>query len=99
MSQRVVFNASGLLPELLPVFDGCSASGEVMIDRKVDSDAPGPGTRLSDTIVLAIGIKARSELAMQFDGLAPQVFKIGDCVKPRKIYDAFHEAWNVVFSF
>jgi 2,4-dienoyl-CoA reductase-like NADH-dependent reductase (Old Yellow Enzyme family)/thioredoxin reductase len=53
----------------------------------------------ADSIILAVGTAPNSELAQQFDCLAPQVFRIGDCVAPRKIYDAFHEAWQVVFSF
>jgi pyruvate/2-oxoglutarate dehydrogenase complex dihydrolipoamide dehydrogenase (E3) component len=52
----------------------------------------------ADTIILAVGTAPNSKLAQQFDYLAPQVFRIGDCVAPRKIYDAFHEAWQVVFS-
>jgi 2,4-dienoyl-CoA reductase-like NADH-dependent reductase (Old Yellow Enzyme family)/thioredoxin reductase len=53
----------------------------------------------ADSVILAVGTAPNSELASRFDGLAPQVFRIGDCVAPRKIYDAFHEAWQVVFSF
>jgi 2,4-dienoyl-CoA reductase-like NADH-dependent reductase (Old Yellow Enzyme family)/thioredoxin reductase len=74
--------------------DRCHEGVVVCVDgskREVEFDA--------DTVILAVGTAPNSELAKQFVGLAPKVFRIGDCVAPRKIYDAFHEAWQVVFSF
>lgn len=53
----------------------------------------------ADSVVLATGLQARREGAARFRGLVPQVFTIGDCVQPRKIYNAFREAWVAVFSF
>ena len=53
----------------------------------------------ADSVVLATGLRARQEIAAKFKGLVPQTFIIGDCVQPRKIYDAFREAWVTVFSF
>jgi 2,4-dienoyl-CoA reductase-like NADH-dependent reductase (Old Yellow Enzyme family)/thioredoxin reductase len=50
----------------------------------------------ADTVVLATGVRARRDLVRQFDDLAPEVYSIGDCNEPRKIYDAFREAWLTV---
>jgi len=53
----------------------------------------------ADTVVLATGLRSRQEEAIKYEGLAPKVIRIGDCVQPRKIYHAFREAWTAVFSF
>ena len=52
----------------------------------------------ADTVVLAVGLKARKELAEKFRGLAPEVYVIGDCVEARKIYHAFEDAWRAVLA-
>lgn len=52
----------------------------------------------ADTIVSALGLKARKKEAEAFYGIAPQTFAIGDCVEARKVYHCFHEAWNAVFN-
>ena len=47
------------------------------------------------TAVMAIGATANTQL---YDGLlaaVPEVFHIGDCKQPRKIYDAIHEGWRL----
>jgi 2,4-dienoyl-CoA reductase-like NADH-dependent reductase (Old Yellow Enzyme family)/thioredoxin reductase len=53
----------------------------------------------ADSVVLAVGLKPRSDIVDRFEGLAPQVYKVGDCIKARKIQDAFASAWRAVFSF
>jgi 2-enoate reductase len=53
----------------------------------------------ADSVVLAWALQPRHDAVAQLEGLTSQVFKIGDCVQPRKIYHAFREAWNVIFSF
>ena len=52
----------------------------------------------ADSVVLATGLQSREDVYARFEGLAPRVFKVGDCVKPGKIYDAFRDAWHAVFS-
>jgi 2,4-dienoyl-CoA reductase-like NADH-dependent reductase (Old Yellow Enzyme family)/thioredoxin reductase len=51
----------------------------------------------ADTIILALGLEPvkRGE---EFDNLAPEVYKIGDCVEGRRIYNAFEDAWRVALS-
>lgn len=48
----------------------------------------------ADTVVYATGLAPIPN--KQFENLAPQVFKIGDAVQGRKIFQCFHEAWYAV---
>ncbi len=52
----------------------------------------------ADTVVLATGLGARTEVVEQFKGLAPEVYVIGDCVEARKIYHCFEDAWRVALQ-
>ncbi|MEM2958267.1 MAG: FAD-dependent oxidoreductase, partial [Candidatus Jordarchaeaceae archaeon] len=49
----------------------------------------------ADTVVLAVGTVPNSELIDQLEGLAPEVYAIGDCVQPRKAFEAVHEAAEI----
>jgi len=51
----------------------------------------------ADTIILALGLEP-AKGGEEFDNLAPEVYKIGDCVKGRRIYNAFEDAWRVALS-
>jgi len=53
----------------------------------------------AESLVLATGLHANQEGSAGFEGLTPLLFKIGDYVQPRKIYNSFSEAWKAVFSF
>ncbi len=46
----------------------------------------------ADTVVLARGYVSRKELHAALAGQVPELFALGDCVKPRQIRDAVHEA-------
>ncbi len=46
------------------------------------------------TVVFATGLGSRP--TVEFDNIAPQVFKIGDAVAGRKIFNALHDAWFAV---
>jgi len=48
-----------------------------------------------DRIVLAIGYKPENSLFNALKGKVPELFVIGDCVKPRKAYEAIHEGFEV----
>ncbi len=50
----------------------------------------------ADTVVSAVGFKPKN--AKEYAGAAPMVYAIGDCVAPRKIFNAFEEAWRVVLK-
>lgn len=51
-----------------------------------------------DTVIAAVGFKPRNGKLQDFAGIAPQVYAVGDCVEPRKIYNAFEEAWRAVLK-
>lgn len=48
------------------------------------------------TVVLAVGAKSGNHLAEALKGVAPQVHPIGDCVQPRDIFEAIHDANDLV---
>lgn len=52
----------------------------------------------ADSIVLAMGLRARKEKVAELRRLVPEteVFVVGDCQKPRGIFSANHEAFNAV---
>jgi thioredoxin reductase len=52
----------------------------------------------ADSVVLATGLEARMDVVEQFKGLAPEVYGVGDCVKARKIYNCFEDAWRVALQ-
>lgn len=75
---------------------GCKVT-EVKPDGVVYTDSDGNEKVLSaDTIVSATGLQADRASAGIFENAAPKVVCIGDCVKGRKIFDCFHEAWFAV---
>jgi 2,4-dienoyl-CoA reductase-like NADH-dependent reductase (Old Yellow Enzyme family)/NADPH-dependent 2,4-dienoyl-CoA reductase/sulfur reductase-like enzyme len=52
----------------------------------------------ADTVVLATGVRAREEKVAELRRLIPEteVFVIGDCLRPRTLAAATHEAFNAV---
>ncbi len=46
-----------------------------------------------DTVVIALGFESRNALVSEFEKLNIPVYTIGDCVKPRRVYDAMHEGF------
>ena len=58
-------------------------------------DKEGQSYKLEvNTVILATGLRARREIVEEFKGLPPEVYFIGDCVKARKIYNCFEDAWR-----
>jgi 2,4-dienoyl-CoA reductase-like NADH-dependent reductase (Old Yellow Enzyme family)/thioredoxin reductase len=49
----------------------------------------------ADSVVLALGMKAPIDVVEAFQGLAAEVYAIGDCVSPRRLINAMHEAFNL----
>ena len=54
-----------------------------------------PYTINADTIVIATGATANEKLIRELQGKVPELYSIGDCVKPRKIIDAISEGANI----
>jgi len=46
----------------------------------------------ADTVVLAVGSRSENALGEQLSGLMPEIYKVGDCVEPRGVLSAIHEA-------
>jgi 2,4-dienoyl-CoA reductase-like NADH-dependent reductase (Old Yellow Enzyme family)/thioredoxin reductase len=49
----------------------------------------------ADTIILAVGSMPNVELSKTLKGKVPQLYSIGDCVEPRKCFEAIHDASRV----
>jgi 2-enoate reductase len=49
----------------------------------------------ADTIVIAVGMKPRSDLAEKLNARPLEVYQVGDCSEPRKVIDAMWEAFRV----
>jgi 2,4-dienoyl-CoA reductase (NADPH2) len=65
-------------------------------DRGVKVDESGtPGFVEGDAVVLAVGLKADMKLVESFQGKAPEVYAVGDCVKPRMIREAIGEGFAI----
>ncbi len=52
----------------------------------------------ADHVILAVGLKANEKAVSVYDDLDVPIYRIGDCVKARKFYDCFYEAWNAMFQ-
>ena len=48
----------------------------------------------ADSVVLALGFKPESTLRDELEGKVPELFSVGDCVKPRKIINAIWEGFH-----
>jgi 2,4-dienoyl-CoA reductase (NADPH2) len=48
-----------------------------------------------DTIIFAAGMKPNNNLKKALQGKVPELYEVGDCVKPRHIRDAVEEAARV----
>jgi thioredoxin reductase len=54
---------------------------------------------LADSVVIAIGFNPQTTLIEQLrQERALKVFEAGDCVKPRKLFDAIHEGHLAAYS-
>jgi 2,4-dienoyl-CoA reductase-like NADH-dependent reductase (Old Yellow Enzyme family)/NADPH-dependent 2,4-dienoyl-CoA reductase/sulfur reductase-like enzyme len=48
----------------------------------------------ADLVVLSLGMKSRHEIVQTFQGLAKDVHVVGDCLKPRNLMTAIHDAFH-----
>jgi 2,4-dienoyl-CoA reductase-like NADH-dependent reductase (Old Yellow Enzyme family)/NADPH-dependent 2,4-dienoyl-CoA reductase/sulfur reductase-like enzyme len=65
-------------------------TGAVVIDRQWNQfEIP------ADKVILSMGSKARRETVKALEGLAREVYAIGDCLSPRNLMAAIHDAFNV----
>lgn len=52
----------------------------------------------ADTVVLAAGYKPKLNFVESFQGVAPEVYAVGNCVKPGNIIDAIHQSFEVAIK-
>jgi len=85
-----------LWPKLPIEVIGKSTFHKVTGEGLIVQDREG-GQRLvaGDTIVLAAGMKPNNNLKRGLEGKVPELYEVGDCVKPRHIIDAVEEAARV----
>ncbi|MFH1090797.1 MAG: FAD-dependent oxidoreductase, partial [Pseudomonadota bacterium] len=46
----------------------------------------------ADTVVLAVGMKSRSDVVEKLKKAVPEMYSIGDCIQPRDVMEAVREA-------
>ena len=69
-------------------------------DKVICLDKAGKSHQIdADSVVLALGLRPKKDVAANFEELVSQVFMVGDCVQPKDIFHAFSAAWQAVFSF
>lgn len=78
----VVFRTEVKLEEI-------TGNGVIISDRKNRSEIP------ADTVVIALGYRARRETVDMFRESAREVYIIGDCSNPRNLMTAVHDAFNI----
>ncbi|OGA33822.1 MAG: hypothetical protein A3G80_08840 [Betaproteobacteria bacterium RIFCSPLOWO2_12_FULL_62_13b] len=49
----------------------------------------------ADSVVLAAGLRSENALGERLSGFMPEIYRIGDCVEPRGVLAAIHEASEV----
>ena len=52
----------------------------------------------ADTIVVAVGAKPNDALVKELDGKVPELYVIGDCLKPRRMINAIHEGADIGYQ-
>jgi len=56
------------------------------------------GSYEGETVVLTVGARPLNALSDDLRGLAPEIYAIGDCVRPRRAVDAVHEGANLALK-
>ena len=52
----------------------------------------------ADSVVIAAGMKVEDALSRELEGKVATLYKIGDCVEPRKVREAVHEAFETSYQ-
>ena len=74
--------------------DEVTDEGIIATDRNDGSKKTIKG----DTVVLALGFEPVTEMYEALKGKVPELCAVGDCVEPRKIWDAIHEGFFSAFN-
>jgi len=85
-----------LWPELPITVVGKSTYQAVTDEGLIVQDREGKQRLIAgDTVIFALGLKPDNNLKNTLNGLAPELYEIGDCIKPRQIIDAVREGAQV----
>lgn len=85
-----------LLPDLPMEIIGKSTYKEAAAEGLIVEDREGKRRLVaSDTVVFALGLQPNNSLRGKLEGKVPELYEVGDCIKPRKIIDAVAEAAKV----
>ncbi len=85
-----------LLPTLPIEVIGKSMFKEVTDKGLIVQDREGKVSLVpGDTIVFAAGMKSNNSLKAELEGKVPELYEVGDCLKPRHIIDAVADAARV----
>lgn len=69
---------------------------EVTQDGIVAEDPRGNIENINaDTVIIATGLEAKDNLYDELENEIGEIYKIGDCVSPRKFIDAIQEAYSI----
>ncbi len=49
----------------------------------------------ADTVILSVGMQSENKLAKELEGIVPEVYAIGDCVRPRDAAEVAYQAARV----
>ena len=72
---------------------------EISASQVVYTDQGGQEHTLpADTVVLSVGMRAKSDEALSFYGAAPRFYMIGDCKQPGTIQTTNRNAYAVSVS-
>ncbi|MDY7036391.1 MAG: FAD-dependent oxidoreductase [Thermodesulfobacteriota bacterium] len=68
-------------------------------DKGVIVDKDGEKQFLEvDTVVLAVGSKPENELVKKLESKVPELYAVGDCVRPQRLLGAIHEGSEIALS-
>ncbi len=49
----------------------------------------------ADSVIIAVGLRAKKELAFSFYGITPETYVVGDCDRPAKVLEATNDAYFI----
>jgi pyruvate/2-oxoglutarate dehydrogenase complex dihydrolipoamide dehydrogenase (E3) component len=71
---------------------------EIRTDRVIVETAGHTEEIRTDTVVLAVGVRSRTEVGELLAARGILYHKIGDCIKPRSILEAIHEGFEKAYE-
>ncbi|MCD6341620.1 MAG: FAD-dependent oxidoreductase [Thaumarchaeota archaeon] len=72
---------------------------EIRDNEVIAIDKSGNPVKIpADKVILAVGFKPNEGLYKKIKGMANEVYRVGDCISPGKIYDAIHSAYRTALK-